>query len=91
MTLSTLFVKVRGVARRKKHLLRELLDLPWWVSLIVASLVYVGLRWLLPAFGSSNQPLQPLSVEQIRAKWPRYAIVLDEAAAFLGVDTRPAE
>ena len=46
--------------RRNKHLLHELADLPWWVSLVFAALVFVGIRWLLPAFGASNQFLRPL-------------------------------
>ena len=56
--------------RRDKHLLHELADLPWWVSLVVAALVFVGIRWLLPAFGSGNQFLRPLGAAfQAYAWW----------------------
>jgi len=60
LTPSARFGNVRGVPRRNKHLLHELADLPWWVSLVFAALVFVGIRWLLPAFGASNQFLRPL-------------------------------
>jgi len=51
---------LRGVPRRNKHLLHELADLPWWVSLVFAASFFVGIRWLLPTFGASNQFLRPL-------------------------------
>lgn len=46
--------------RRKKHLLRELAGLPWWVSLFVAVVVYAAIRWLLPTVGGSNAFLRAL-------------------------------
>jgi restriction system protein len=46
--------------RRDKHLLHELAALPWWVGLLVAVVVYVAIRWLLPAVGSSNAFLRSL-------------------------------
>ena len=49
------------MARRgNKHLLHELASLPWWVSLVVAGIVFVAVRWLLPVVGSSNRVLRPL-------------------------------
>ena len=48
------------VRRRKRHLLHELAALPWWASLVVATIVYAAVRWLLPAIGGSNQFLRPL-------------------------------
>jgi len=61
LTLAARFATVPGVARRNKHLLHELIGLPWWVSLVVAGVAYIGVRWLLPTFGSSNQFIRPLA------------------------------
>ena len=61
MTSVTYFAKVRAVPRRKNGLLDDLIDLPWWVSLVVAALVFFGIRWLLPAFVGSNISLRPLA------------------------------
>jgi len=61
--------KVRGVPRRDKHFLHEFVDLPWWVSLVVAALVLAGVRWLLPAFAGSNQFLRPLGAALRAYAW----------------------
>ncbi len=53
--------------RRKKHLLRELAGLPWWVSVIVAVIVYVAIRWVLPTIGGSNAAMRALG-EGLRDK-----------------------
>lgn len=45
---------------RDKHLLPQLAALPWWVSLVVAVVVYVTI-WILPTVAGSNAVLQPLS------------------------------
>jgi ABC-type sulfate transport system permease subunit len=50
------------VARRKRtHLLRELATLPWWVSPVVASIVYVALRWVFPAIAGTGVLLKGLA------------------------------
>lgn len=69
LTRAGRFATVPGVARRNKHLLHELIDLPWWVSVVVAGLVYVGVRWLLPAVSSSNQFIRPLSAASQSHAW----------------------
>lgn len=61
MTSAEHFAKVRGVPRRKNGLLDDLIDLPWWFSLVVAALVFFGIRWLFPAFAGSNMFLRPLA------------------------------
>jgi restriction system protein len=48
--------------RRNKHLLHELVGLPWWFSLVVAVIVFAAVRWLLPAFAGSNVILRQLGV-----------------------------
>jgi restriction system protein len=52
---------VRGVPRRNNGLLNDLIDLPWWVSLLVAGIVFVGIGWVLPAYAGSNMLLRPLA------------------------------
>jgi restriction system protein len=49
------------VARRDSHILVELTELPWWVSVAVAGIVYFAIRWLLPAFVGSNRILAPMA------------------------------
>jgi restriction system protein len=49
------------VPRRKNGLLDDLIDLPWWVSLVVGAFVFFGIRWFLPAFAGSNIFLRPLA------------------------------
>jgi restriction system protein len=53
--------------RRNKHLLRELAGLPWWVSVIVALVVFAAIRWLLPAVAGSNVILRGMG-EAMRDK-----------------------
>jgi restriction system protein len=66
--------------RRKKHRLRELGALPWWVSLVAAVVVYVAIRWVLPA--SSNRIVHGLG-EALRDKawWFSAPFVLAAGAA----------
>lgn len=54
------FAKVPAVPRRKNGVLEDLIDLPWWFSVVVAAVVFFGIRWLLPAFAGSNMFLRPL-------------------------------
>ena len=61
MTPAVPFVNVRAVPRRTNGLLDELIEFPWWVSVVVGALVFFGIRWLLPAFAGSNMFLRPLA------------------------------
>ena len=36
------------MARKREHILRESATLPWWVSVIFAAVVYLGLRFVFP-------------------------------------------
>jgi len=38
------------MARRKSNILDDLIKLPWWVSVVLSALAYVGLRFVLPLF-----------------------------------------
>lgn len=52
----------RKHTRRKNSALADLLDAPWPVSVVLALVVYAGLKWALPAYGAGRMYLQPLSV-----------------------------
>lgn len=38
----------------RKTMLEELAEMPWWVSVVMAALVYVGARWIAPALAGSS-------------------------------------
>lgn len=40
--------------RSRQTIFHDLLELPWWVSVVVAAIVYLSLRFALPAFLSGN-------------------------------------
>jgi restriction system protein len=40
--------------RSRQNIFDDLLELPWWVSVVVAAIVYLSLRFALPAFLSGN-------------------------------------
>lgn len=35
--------------RRKQSILEDLMEMPWWVSVVVAAIAYGGLRFVAPA------------------------------------------
>ncbi len=46
---------------RRKHLLEEVADAPWWVGIVVAVMVYIGMRYVLPALVPVAQGLSQLA------------------------------
>lgn len=42
------------MARRRHSILEELVELPWWASVVTAAIVYVGARWIVP-WGAGSQ------------------------------------
>lgn len=72
--------------RRDKYLLRELAGLPWWVSLVVAVVVYVAIRWVLPEFAGRSAALHAVG-EALRDKAWMFAlpfVIVAGVAAFNG-------
>src|SRR6185312_5908918 len=58
------------MSRRDSHVLVELARLPWWVSVVVAGVVYVAIRWLSPAIAGDNRFLAPLAhTFSAQARW----------------------
>ena len=55
--------------RRRESLADVLIGLPWQVSIVLAALSFVGLRWVLPAMWSSNIYLQPIAAAFSGVAW----------------------
>jgi hypothetical protein len=48
------------MARRDKGLLNDLAYVPWWVSVVFAGVVFIGLKFVLPALMAGNPILKGL-------------------------------
>jgi len=48
------------MARKNEGVLDLLVLMPWWVSVIISGLVYVGLKYVAPSFTVDNMFLQPM-------------------------------
>jgi restriction system protein len=59
------------MGRRNESLFEILLDLPWWVSVVFASVVYCALAWFLPNYWAEHRFLSPIA-----DLLPRYAAYL---------------
>lgn len=46
---------------RNRHPLVQLTDLPWWVSVVIAALVFAAIRWLGPSIAGTSPLLTPLA------------------------------
>jgi restriction system protein len=46
---------------RKRSILDDLITLPWWVNLVLAAVVYVGLKYYLPTTEFSSPAIQSMS------------------------------
>ena len=46
---------------RDRHPLVQLTELPWWVSVVVAALVFAAIRWLGPSIAGTSPLLTPLA------------------------------
>ena len=57
------------MARKNDGLIVFLTELPWWVSVIVAGVVYVGMRWILPSMEFSNPMLRSLAAATPNVAW----------------------
>jgi restriction system protein len=49
------------VAQRDRGILSELVKFPWWVSVILAAVVYAGLSWIVPSLISGLPLFKPLA------------------------------
>lgn len=49
------------MARRKENLILQVVDLPWWVGIVLAVFVYVFFRFIFPAGASSSVALRSMA------------------------------
>lgn len=54
---------------RNNGLWDELLTSPWWVSVVLAIVVYVGIKWLLPSFAAHNIFLRGIAQGMYGVAW----------------------
>jgi len=55
---------------QNSHVLVELTRMPWWVSVVVAAIVYAGIRWAAPALFGRNVVLAPMAnAFAVNAHW----------------------
>lgn len=59
------------MARRRKQtsLLEGRLEAPWQVSIVTGVVVFVGLKWILPAISAGNMFLQPIAQALAAMAW----------------------
>jgi hypothetical protein len=55
------------VAKRESFL-ALLTEVPWWASVVIAAIVYAGMRWIAPSIEFNN-----LMLKSIAAAMPRFA------------------
>ncbi|ACV37470.1 restriction endonuclease [Candidatus Accumulibacter phosphatis] len=55
--------------RKSESLADALIDLPWQVSIVLALLCFVGLRWILPVMWSSSMYLKPIAMSLSGIAW----------------------
>ena len=60
------------MARKNDSILLDLIELPWWASVIVAAIVYAGLTFVLPAVLSKAPLLKgvPMAAASSRCARP---------------------
>ena len=51
------------MARREEGLLDLLVEVPWWVSIIVGVIVYIGMRFMIPALSAGSAFSNALAAE----------------------------
>lgn len=68
------------MARKNRSILNELVTFPWWVSVILAAMVYAGLSLVVPGLISGRPLLKPLA-SFIKSMAPVAALALLLAAA----------
>lgn len=73
---------------RSRNLLRDLAQLPWWVSVVVAIIGFAGLRWLAPSLTSNSRLLAPLGQAAAAHAWIALVFLLPVPFALAGAAKR---
>ena len=75
-----------NMRRRSENILEELVEFPWWVSVVVAAIVYCCARWLAPAVLSDRFPGKAIA-QSLSASAPLLAILFLIPAPFAAIRT----
>ncbi len=70
------------MAKRNDGLLELLVELPWWVSITVGTVVYVGLRFVIPAITFENQIFKALAPVAPAVAWMAVLFLLPAVFSF---------
>ena len=73
---------------RNEHPLVALARLPWWVSVIVAAMVFAVLRWAAPALTASRPTLAPLGQAAAGLSWIAALFLLPAPFALINAARR---
>lgn len=73
---------------RSRNVLRNLAQLPWWVSVAVAAMAFAGLRWLAPALTINSRLLAPLGQAAASHAWIAFVFLLPIPFALIGASKR---
>jgi restriction system protein len=55
--------------RRNNDLWDALTDSPWWISVVLAVVVYIGISWVLPSIAGSNTFLRAIAQGLVGVAW----------------------
>ena len=90
------------MARRRKNeepLLEVLFTAPWWISIVIGVLVFVVMKWIVPAIWGSSPTLKPITTLMSGLAWLFSGIFLfvgalsfarQKVAASRSLDSKPA-
>lgn len=57
------------MARKRDGLIELLTEVPWWVSVVVAGAIYIGMRWILPSIEFQGLMLKSIAASTPKAAW----------------------
>ena len=67
------------MARREEGLLDLLVEVPWWISIIVGVIVYIGMRFMIPALSAANAFSNALAQGVSQLSWVALVFLLTAA------------
>lgn len=70
-----------SMARRNEGILDMVVELPWWIGVILAAVTYAGFRYGLPAVWPPNGSMEGVMAQTLAMLAPLFAFALLVAAA----------
>jgi cytosine/uracil/thiamine/allantoin permease len=68
------------MGKKNSEAIDILFKLPWWVSVIVSALIYIGIKWILPILPIDNQ-----AINLVQKSFPDYAAFFSVPFLFFAV------